>query len=34
MDFLSLGIHIIGKITPNWTGGHEYVLVAIDYFTE
>lgn len=28
------GIDIIGKITPKGTGGHEYVLVAVDYFTK
>ncbi|XP_074301297.1 uncharacterized protein LOC141632673 [Silene latifolia] len=28
------GIDIIGKITPKGTGGHEFILVAIDYFTK
>ncbi|XP_056688165.1 uncharacterized protein [Spinacia oleracea] len=30
--FSTWGIDIIGKITPTGVGGHEYVLVAIDYF--
>ena len=28
------GIDIIGKISPRSFGGHEYILVAIDYFTK
>ena len=28
------GIDIIGKITPKSSSGHEYILVAIDYFTK
>ena len=28
------GIDIIGKISPKSSGGHEYILVAIDYFTK
>ena len=28
------GIDIIGKISPRSSGGHEYILVAIDYFTK
>ena len=28
------GIDIIGKITPKASNGHEYILVAIDYFTK
>ena len=28
------GIDIIGKISPNSSSGHEYILVAIDYFTK
>ena len=32
--FSTWGIDIIGKITPPGTGGHEYILVAIDYFTK
>ena len=27
-------IDIIGKISPKSFGGHEYILVAIDYFTK
>lgn len=27
------GIDIIGKVTPKASNGHEYILVAIDYFT-
>ena len=30
--FSTWGIDIISKITPPGTGGHEYILVAIDYF--
>ena len=32
--FSTWGIDIIGKVTPTGVGGHEYVLVAIDYFTK
>ena len=28
------GIDIIGKISPKYSNGHEYILVAIDYFTK
>ena len=28
------GIDIIGKIEPKSSNGHEYILVAIDYFTK
>ena len=28
------GIDIIGKISPKSSSGHEYILVAIDYFTK
>ncbi|WJZ95189.1 hypothetical protein VitviT2T_013978 [Vitis vinifera] len=28
------GIDIIGKISPKSSDGHEYILVAIDYFTK
>ena len=28
------GINIIGKISPKSSSGHEYILVAIDYFTK
>ena len=28
------GINVIGKITPKASNGHEYILVAIDYFIE
>ena len=28
------GIDIIGKISPRSSGGHKYILVAIDYFTK
>ncbi|RVW63884.1 Transposon Ty3-I Gag-Pol polyprotein [Vitis vinifera] len=28
------GIHIIGKISPKSSNGHEFILVAIDYFTK
>jgi hypothetical protein len=28
------GIDIIGKITPKASNGHEYILLAIDYFTK
>ncbi|RVW59852.1 Gag-Pol polyprotein [Vitis vinifera] len=29
-----MGIDIIGKFSPNSSSGHEYILVAIDYFTK
>ena len=32
--FSAWGIDIIGKITPASSGGHNYILVAIDYFTK
>ena len=32
--FLVWGIDIIGKISPKSSSGHEYILVAIDYFTK
>ena len=28
------GIDIIGKILPKYSSGHEFILVAIDYFTK
>lgn len=28
------GIDIIGKVTPKASNGHEYILVAISYFTK
>ena len=28
------GIDIIGKISPKSFSGHEFILVAIDYFTK
>ena len=28
------GIDVIGKISPKSSNGHEYILVAIDYFTK
>ena len=28
------GIDIIGKISPNSSSGHEFILIAIDYFTK
>ena len=28
------GIDINGKITPKGTGGHEYMLIAVNYFTK
>ena len=33
-SFSVWGIDIIGKISPKSSGGHEYILVAIDYFTK
>ena len=32
--FFVWGIDIIGKITPKASNGHEFILVAIDYFTK
>ena len=32
--FLVWGIDIIRKISPKSFSGHEYILVAIDYFTK
>ena len=32
--FSVLGIDIIGKISPRSSGGHEYIRVAINYFTK
>ena len=32
--FLVWGIDIIGNISPKSTSGHEFILVAIDYFTK
>ena len=32
--FLIWGIDVIGSIAPKASNGHEYVLVAIDYFTK
>ena len=32
--FLVWGIDIIGKISPKSSNGHEYILVANDYFTK
>lgn len=31
--FCTWGIDIIGKVTPKASNGHEYILVAISYFT-
>ena len=28
------GIDVIGAVTPKGSNGHEYILVAIDYFTK
>ena len=32
--FSTWGINIIGKIHPTVANGHEFILVAIDYFTK
>ena len=32
--FLVWGIDVIGRIAPKASNGHEYILVAIDYFTK
>ena len=34
MGIFNIGIDIIGKISPKSSNGHEYILVAIDYFTK
>ena len=34
LPFSIWGIDIIGKISPKSSSGHEYILVAIDYFTK
>lgn len=28
------GIDVIGRVSPKLSSGHEYILVAIDYFTK
>ncbi|XP_070031990.1 uncharacterized protein [Nicotiana tomentosiformis] len=33
-NFISWGIDVIGKIEPNASNGHRFILVAIDYFTK
>ena len=33
-SFLVWGIDMIGRIAPKASNGHEYILVAIDYFTK
>ena len=32
--FLVWGIDVIGKISPKSSNGHEFILVAFDYFTK
>ena len=32
--FSILGIDVLGRIAPKASNGHEYILVAIDYFTK
>lgn len=32
--FSTWGIDIIGKVTAKASNGHEFILVAIDYFTK
>ena len=32
--FLVWGIDIIGKISPKFSSGHKFILVAINYFTK
>jgi len=32
--FSTWGIDFIGKIHPKASNGHEFILVAIDYFTK
>ena len=34
MAFFSLGMDIIELVIPKASNGHEYILVAIDYFTK
>ncbi|RVW58814.1 hypothetical protein CK203_104003 [Vitis vinifera] len=34
MAIFSMGIDIIGKVSPKSSSGHEFILVAIDYFTK
>ena len=34
LPFSVWSIDIIGKISPKSSNGHEYILVAIDYFTK
>ena len=33
-SFSVWGINVIGKISPKSSNGHEFILVAIDYFTK
>ena len=33
-SFLVWGIDVIGKVSPKSSNDHEYILVAIDYFTK
>ena len=32
--FLTWGMDVIGPVIPKASNGHEYILVAIDYFTK
>ena len=32
--FSAWGVDVIGKVSPKSSSGHEYILVAIDYFTK
>ena len=34
LAILYMGIDIIGKIHPTASNGHEFILVAINYFTK
>ena len=34
LTILYMGIDIIRKIHPTTSNGHEFILVAIDYFTK
>ena len=34
MALLNLGIDVIRSVIPKASNGHEYILVAIDYFTK
>ena len=34
LAFLHMGIDIIRKIHPTTSNGHEFILVAVDYFTK